>query len=145
MNKMEIKISAMLENECVVRNAIASFVSSFNPTLEEIIDIKTIISEAVSNAIIHGYEYDKTKDVYIKASLEDNKLEIIIQDYGKGIQDIKQALTNNYSTQKDSEKTGIGFTIIKSLSDNFEIQSVENVGTKLKITKLLQMDAIKVN
>ena len=79
-NKLEIKIAAMLENEGVVRNAVASFVSSYNPTLEEIIDIKTILSEAVSNAIIHGYEFDKTKDVYVKATINDHVLEIIVQD-----------------------------------------------------------------
>ncbi len=144
-NKLEMKISAMLENEGVVRNAIASFVSSYNPTLEEIIDIKTILSEAVSNAIIHGYEFDKEKEVYVKATINDQQLEIIVQDYGKGIEDIKQALQTNFSTQKEQEKTGIGFTIIRSLSDHFEIQSSVNVGTKLKIIKILQMDAIKAN
>lgn len=145
INKLEMKISAMLENEGVVRNAVAAFVSSYNPTLEEIIDIKTILSEAVSNAIIHGYEYDKNKDVLIKATIEDNKLELIVQDYGKGIEDIEEALKNNFSTQKEQEKTGIGFTIMKSLSDHFEIQSSINVGTKLKITKILQMDEVRAN
>ena len=145
MNKLEIKVSAMLENEGVVRNAIASFVSSYNPTLEEIIDIKTILSEAISNAIIHGYDYDKTKDVYVKASIEDNRLELIVQDYGKGIENINEAMQNNFTSKKDSEKTGIGFTIMKSLRDHFEIQSSINVGTKLKITKILQTDEIQAN
>lgn len=144
-NKLEIKIAAMLENEGVVRNAIASFVSSYNPTLEEIIDIKTILSEAVSNAIIHGYEFDKTKDVYVKATINDHVLEIIVQDYGKGIENVQEALKNHFSTKKENEKTGIGFTIMRSLSDQFEIQSSLNVGTKLKIIKILQTDAIKAN
>ena len=144
-NKLEIKIAAMLENEGVVRNAVASFVSSYNPTLEEIIDIKTILSEAVSNAIIHGYEFDKTKDVYVKATINDYVLEIIVQDYGKGIENVQEALKNHFSTKKENEKTGIGFTIMRSLSDQFEIQSSLNVGTKLKIIKILQTDAIKAN
>ena len=144
-NKLEIKIAAMLENEGVVRNAVASFVSSYNPTLEEIIDIKTILSEAVSNAIIHGYEFDKTKDVYVKATINDHVLEIIVQDYGKGIENVQEALKNHFSTKKENEKTGIGFTIMRSLSDQFEIQSSLNVGTKLKIIKMLQTDAIKAN
>ena len=144
-NKLEIKIAAMLENEGVVRNAVASFVSSYNPTLEEIIDIKTILSEAVSNAIIHGCEFDKTKDVYVKATIDDHTLEIIVQDYGKGIENVQEALKNHFSTKKDHEKTGIGFTIMRSLSDQFEIQSSVNVGTKLKITKILQTDAIKAD
>ena len=144
-NKLEIKIAAMLENEGVVRNAVASFVSSYNPTLEEIIDIKTILSEAVSNAIIHGYEFDKTKDVYVKATINDHVLEIIVQDYGKGIENVQEALKNHFSTKKENEKTGIGFTIMRSLSDQFEIQSSLNVGTKLKIIKILQTGAIKAN
>ena len=144
-NKLEIKIAEMLENEGVVRNAVASFVSSYNPTLEEIIDIKTILSEAVSNAIIHGYEFDKTKDVYVKATINDHVLEIIVQDYGKGIENVQEALKNHFSTKKENEKTGIGFTIMRSLSDQFEIQSSLNVGTKLKIIKILQTDAIKAN
>ena len=144
-NKLEIKIAAMLENEGVVRNAVASFVSSYNPTLEEIIDIKTILSEAVSNAIIHGYEFDKTKDVYVKATINDHVLEIIVQDYGKGIENVQEALKNHFSTKKENEITGIGFTIMRSLSDQFEIQSSLNVGTKLKIIKILQTDAIKAN
>lgn len=144
-NKLEIKIAAMFENEGVVRNAVASFVSSYNPTLEEIIDIKTILSEAVSNAIIHGYEFDKTKDVYVKATINDHVLEIIVQDYGKGIENVQEALKNHFSTKKENEKTGIGFTIMRSLSDQFEIQSSLNVGTKLKIIKILQTDAIKAN
>ena len=144
-NKLEIKIAAMLENEGVVRNAVASFVSSYNPTLEEIIDIKTILSEAVSNAIIHGYEFDKTKDVYVKATINDHVLEIIVQDYDKGIENVQEALKNHFSTKKENEKTGIGFTIMRSLSDQFEIQSSLNVGTKLKIIKILQTDAIKAN
>lgn len=144
-NKLEIKIAAMLENEGVVRNAVASFVSSYNPTLEEIIDIKTILSEAVSNAIIHGYEFDKTKDVYVKATINDHVLEIIVQDYGKGIENVQEALKNHFSTKKENGKTGIGFTIMRSLSDQFEIQSSLNVGTKLKIIKILQTDAIKAN
>lgn len=144
-NKLEIKIAAMLENEGVVRNAVASFVSSYNPTLEEIIDIKTILSEAVSNAIIHGYEFDKTRDVYVKATINDHVLEIIVQDYGKGIENVQEALKNHFSTKKENEKTGIGFTIMRSLSDQFEIQSSLNVGTKLKIIKILQTDAIKAN
>ena len=136
-NKLEIKIAAML--------AVASFVSSYNPTLEEIIDIKTILSEAVSNAIIHGYEFDKTKDVYVKATINDHVLEIIVQDYGKGIENVQEALKNHFSSKKENEKTGIGFTIMRSLSDQFEIQSSLNVGTKLKIIKILQTDAIKAN
>ena len=144
-NKLEIKIAAMLENEGVVRNAVASFVSSYNPTLEEIIDIKTILSEAVSNAIIHGYEFDKTKDVYVKATINDHVLEIIVQDYGKGIENVQEALKNHFSTKKENEKTGIGFTIMRSLSDQFEIQSSLNVGTKLKIIKILQTDVVKAN
>ena len=143
MNKIEIKISANLENECVIRNAIASFAATINPTVDEIIDIKTIISEAVSNAITHGYEHDKTQDVYVKASLEENNLEIVIQDFGKGIENIDEVLKPKSVNALNQERAGIGFTIIKTLSDDFKIISKKNVGTKLIISKVLSSTGVR--
>ena len=136
MNKIEIKISANLENECVIRNAIASFAATINPTVDEIIDIKTIISEAVSNAIIHGYEHDKTQDVYVKASLEEINLEIVIQDFD-------EVLKPKSVNALNQETAGIGFTIIKTLSDDFKIISKKNVGTKLIISKVLSSTGVR--
>lgn len=143
-NKLEIKISAMVENEAFVRTAISAFALSLNPTLDELSDLKTIISEAVSNAIIHGYNQDPSKDVFIKALIDNSEMKITINDYGKGIKDIKSALNHNYSTKKDEERAGMGFSIIRALSDDFSLRSEENIGTRVYIVKRFQKQYLKV-
>lgn len=137
INKLEMKISACIENEPVVRTAIAAFVSALNPSIDEIIDVKTIVAEAVSNAIIHGYRMDKSKDVFIKAILNNLSLEIIVQDYGEGIENLDDILKGNIKNiQNDVDRAGIGLSIIKTLADDFSIQTAKNVGTKVKIKKI---------
>ena len=136
MNKIEIKINATLENEVVVRNTLGLFASSVNCTIDDIIDIKTIVSEAVSNAIIHGYEQDKTKEVIIVGVLNDNELVIVVKDEGVGIENIAEALRVNFSSKN---RSGLGFTIIKSLCDDLQIKSKKDSGTKLIIKKVLSI------
>jgi stage II sporulation protein AB (anti-sigma F factor) len=144
MNKMEIKISAMVENEAFVRTAISAFALSLNPSLDEISDLKTIISEAVSNSIIHGYNKDSSKDVYIKAIIENDVMKITVNDYECGIRDIKSALNHNFSSKKSEERAGMGFSIIKALSDEFNIRSEENIGTRIYIVKKFKKHYQKV-
>ncbi len=134
MNKIEIKFNATLENEAVIRNTIGLFAATINCTIEDIIDIKTIVSEAVSNAIIHGYEQDKEKEVLVTGILNDNELIIIVKDDGVGIDNIAEAIRVNYSSKN---RSGLGFTIIKSLSDDLQIKSKKDMGTKLIIKKIL--------
>ena len=134
MNKIEIKINASLENEVVVRNALGLFVATINCTIEDIIDIKTIVSEAVSNAIIHGYEQDSNKDVIISATINNNELVIIVKDNGVGIENVVEALRINYSSKN---RSGLGFTIIKSLCDDLQVKSKKDIGTTLIIKKVL--------
>lgn len=135
MNKMELKISASVENEAFVRTVISAFSLSLNPSLDEISDLKTIISEAVSNAIIHGYHCDSSKEVYIKANIINNQMQITVNDYGVGIKNIKEAMNPTYSSKKDEERAGMGFSIMKALSDEFSIRSEENIGTRVYIVK----------
>lgn len=134
MNKIEMKFNATLENEAVVRNTLGLFASTVNCTIEDIIDIKTIVSEAVSNAIIHGYEQNKEKEVIMTGILNENELIIIVKDEGVGIENIAEALRVNYSSKN---RSGLGFTIIKSLSDDLQIKSKKDMGTKLIIKKVL--------
>lgn len=136
MNKIEIKINATLENEAVVRNTMGLFAATINCTIEDIIDIKTIVSEAVSNAIIHGYEQDKTKEVIINGILNDNELVIVVKDEGVGIENIAEALRVNFSSKN---RSGLGFTIIKSLCDDLQIKSKKDNGTKVIIKKILSI------
>lgn len=134
-NSMELRFKATLKNETLARAVVISFIESLNPDLDTIGEIKTIVSEAVSNAIIHGYHLDSTKDVYIKGDIEDDNLTLIISDYGQGIKDIDLALTPHYTSRPDLERAGMGLTIIKTLSDSFNIRSVLNMGTRVIITK----------
>ncbi len=144
MNEMELKFKANLVNEALARNAVISFVSFLNPTMEQISELKTIISEAVSNAIIHGYKLNPERDVIIKAAVDKETLIISIIDYGVGIENIELARKPNYTTRPDLERAGMGLSIIDSLSDDFEIKSVVGMGTKLVIKKNLMNSNIEV-
>ena len=137
MNKMEISFSAILDNENFARTAVAAFLTPLNPTIDEIIEIKTIVSEGVSNAIIHGYEQNPECFVHMNVIIDDDEMTLIIQDYGKGIEDLDQVKVPFYTTKKDLEHAGMGLTIIETLSDSLKIESVINIGTKLIITKRL--------
>ena len=143
VNRMELKISASVENEAFVRTAISAFALSLNPSLDEISDLKTIVSEAVSNAIIHGYNCDSSKDVYIKAIITNNQMQITINDYGVGIKNIKEAMTASFSSKKNEERAGMGFSIMKALSDEFSIRSEENIGTRIYVAKNFKRNYIK--
>ena len=141
-NSMELKFKASISNELLARQALIAFISPLNPTVEEIGEYKTIISEAVSNAIIHGYQFDASKDVFIKATILEDEVEIIIRDYGIGIKNLEEAKTPHYTTRPDLERAGMGLTIIETLSDSFSISSVEGLGVKLIIRKKYSLSKI---
>lgn len=138
MNKMEVTFSATLDNENFARTTVGAFLTQLNPTIDEVIEMKTIVSEAVSNAIIHGYNNNSECQVVIKMEIEGRTVRLIIQDFGKGIDNLEQVKTPFYTTAKDLEHAGMGMTIIQTLADTFEIESVVNIGTKLIITKRLK-------
>ena len=127
-NSMELKFKASISNELLARQAIVAFINPINPTYEEIGEYKTIVSEAVSNAIIHGYHFDASKDVYLKATILEDEVEIIVRDYGIGIKNLEEARTPHFTTRPDLERAGMGLTIIETLSDSFSISSVEGMG-----------------
>lgn len=138
MNQMEVTFSATLDNENFARTTVGAFLTQLNPTIDEIIEFKTIVAEGVSNAIIHGYNHNAECKVVMKAQVEDRTVHLIIQDFGKGIENLEQVKTPFYTTAKDLEHAGMGITIIETLADSFEIESVKNIGTKLIITKRLK-------
>lgn len=135
---MEITFNAVLENEMFARSVIGAFITRLDPTVDEMLEVKTIVSEAVSNAIIHGYDKNSDCKVVMSASIEDGMLSIVVVDYGKGIKDLVQAKIPFYSSLKDLEHAGMGLTIIESLADSLDIISEENIGTKLIIKKQLK-------
>lgn len=138
MNQMEVSFSAILDNENFARTTVAAFLTPLNPTIDEIIEWKTIASEAVSNAIIHGYNQNTECSVVMKMKIDGRQVQLIVQDYGKGIENLEEVKAPFYTTAKDLEHAGMGLTIIETLADQLEIESVVNIGTKLIITKSLK-------
>lgn len=138
MNQMEVSFSAILDNENFARTTVAAFLTPLNPTIDEIIEWKTIVSEAVSNAIIHGYNQNTECSVVMKMKIDGRRVQLIVQDYGKGIENLEEVKAPFYTTAKDLEHAGMGLTIIETLADHLEIESVVNIGTKLIITKSLK-------
>ena len=140
MNSMELRFRAMNGNESFARTSVASFIMPLNPTLDQIDEVKTIVSEAVSNAIIHGYDKDASKSVYVNVDIENNKVTITIQDYGKGIEDLSLVMKDSYSTKENEEHAGMGMTIMKAFSDDFNIVSKVNLGTKVTLIKYINKE-----
>lgn len=135
MNEAKLTFDALIENEPFARCVAAAFVAKINPTMDELIEVKTIVSEAVANAIIHGYENQKQGKVQLIMQLEDNELTMIIQDDGCGIENIAKAREPLFTTKAHLERSGMGMTIMESLSDDFQVESSPGTGTKLTIVK----------
>jgi len=143
VNHIELRFSANLKNEAFARVAVSAFASELDPTMDELLEIKTIISEAVSNAIIHGYKMDENRDVYLRARIEDRTLVIEVQDYGVGMDDVENITSNMYKVENDNEHSGMGIIIMKSLSNSFEIHSTKGLGTKVVIKKQIAVSLNK--
>ncbi|MDD4316214.1 MAG: anti-sigma F factor [Clostridia bacterium] len=136
-NNMSLKFDARPENESFARSVVAAFCVSANPTVEIINDIKTAVSEAVTNCIVHGYENTMNGEILIEANMLSNVLKVKISDYGKGIINIEEALTDFYTTREEEERSGLGFTIMKSFMDSLEVESTPGSGTTVVLTKRL--------
>lgn len=133
-NKMTLTFLSLSENESFARNAVASFMLPLNPTLSEINDVKTAVSEAVTNAVVHGYP-DAVGEIELKATIEDNFIHIEIIDNGVGIDDLSKALEPFYSTKPENERSGMGFSIMQSFMDEIDVKSAINEGTIIKMSK----------
>ncbi|HEY8444675.1 MAG TPA: anti-sigma F factor [Bacilli bacterium] len=136
-NIVKMEFSAKLANVTFARAAAAAFVLDLDLTINVINEIKTIVSEAVTNAIIHGYNQNEKKSVYLELYLEDNKLTIIVKDEGVGIPDIEKAREPLFTTKLQEERAGLGFTIMDIFSDEMEITSSVDEGTTVICTKIL--------
>jgi len=139
-NKMELIFSAISENEAFARVAVASFAARLNPTLAEIMDIKTAVSEAVTNAIIHGYEEtsdDEENTVKLRCRIAGQEIFIEISDTGRGIKDIEQAREPLYTSKPDTERSGMGFTVMEEFMDGLDIVSHVGQGTTIFLRKII--------
>jgi stage II sporulation protein AB (anti-sigma F factor) len=133
-NEMKVEFLNKSNNESFARVVVASFISQLDPTIEELADIKTAVSEAVTNAIIHGYEGVKGY-VKIHCRIIGRTAEIIIEDEGKGIDDIEKARQPLYTSHPELERSGMGFTIMETFMDKLEISSEKGKGTKIVMVK----------
>ena len=140
-NKMNLEFLSKSTNEAFARITVASFASQLDPSIEEISDIKTAVSEAVTNSIIHGYE-DKQGIIKIECTLFANSIEIQISDNGKGIENIEKAKEPLYTTKPELERSGMGFTIMESFMDELKVESVLGVGTKVTMKKFINTSII---
>ncbi|MGN7386674.1 anti-sigma F factor [Sporosarcina sp. SAFN-015] len=134
-NEMTLSFVAIEENEALARMAMTCFITPLDPTLEEISEFKTIVSEAVTNAIIHGYESDGTSLVTIHAVMDENKVTMTVEDKGSGIFDVQQAMEPMFTTKPLMERSGMGFTIMESFSDNLSVESSIGNGTVVRFEK----------
>ena len=133
-NEMELVFESRSVNEGFARVAVAAFMTQLNPTLEEVSDVKTAVSEAVTNAIIHGYQNEVHK-IEIEASIEKNVLTVSVRDFGVGIENIEKAMEPLYTTRKDLERSGMGFVFMEAFMDHIKVESEPGVGTKVTMTK----------
>ena len=139
MDKLKIIIDAKTENVAIIRVAIATFIAKYNVNIEDLVDIKTAVSEAVTNSIVHGYK-ERKGEVLVEATCKNKILMIKIKDKGCGIEDIKLALTPSYTSAPELEHAGMGFTIIESFMDDLYIDSEVDKGTVVTMTKILKED-----
>ena len=133
-NKVKIQFDALSSNEGFARVAIAAFASILNPTLEELADIKTAVSEAVTNSIIHGYE-EQEGIIYMECKIQGDTLHIQIRDEGKGIPDIEKAMEPLYTTKPELDRSGMGFSFMEAFMDDLEVISELGEGTKIQMIK----------
>lgn len=137
INEMKLEFMSKSSNEAFARIVAAAFVSQLDPTLEELADVKTAVSEAVTNAIIHGYE-NKAGNIKMDCRLYENSVEIAIIDEGRGIEDIEQARQPLYTSKPEMERSGMGFTVMESFMDSVEISSEPGKGTAVILRKIFK-------
>ncbi|MBU3216127.1 anti-sigma F factor [Clostridium estertheticum] len=134
-NKIKIEFSSKSQNESFARVAIAAFASQLDPTIDEITDVKTAVSEAVTNAIIHGYESEEEM-ITIEAIINGTELTVIVNDTGKGIDNLELAMEPLYTSRPDLERSGMGFTVMETFMDSLEVKSDKGRGTSIIMKKI---------
>jgi len=140
-NEMEVSFLSVPENEAFARVVIAAFAVQLSPTVTEIADVKTAVSEAVTNAIVHGYEGTRGM-VMMKARIDGHMLTIEIADRGKGIVNVQQAMEPFFTTHPEQERSGMGFAVMQTFMDEVEVQSVPGSGTIVRLRKRIQPEGM---
>ena len=141
-NHMQVMFDAKSVNESLARMVVTAFMTDMNPTLEQISDVKTAVSEAVTNAIIHGYENENREDsVELCCDREGQQLIVTVEDHGVGIADVEQARNPFYTTKPELERSGMGFSFMEAFMDKVEVCSQLGVGTKVVMWKYIERES----
>ena len=133
-NQMKLEFPSKSSNESFARVVVAAFAAQLDPTIEELADVKTAVSEAVTNAIIHGYE-NTSGTVTLNCSIKGRKITVEVIDYGKGIVDVELARQPLYTSKPELERSGMGFTVMETFMDSLEVESEPGKGTRVMMTK----------
>ncbi|MEH7107411.1 MULTISPECIES: anti-sigma F factor [Bacillaceae] len=144
-NEMTLQFSALSQNESFARVTVAAFIAQLDPTMDELTEIKTVVSEAVTNAIIHGYENDANGVVYIHVEIKDSLINLSIKDNGLGIVDVEEARQPLFTTKPELERSGMGFTIMENFMDEVEVHSQPGIGTEVRLRKHLKSSKMLCN
>ena len=139
-NHMQVLFDAKSENEGLARMVVTAFMAEMNPTLEQIADVKTAVSEAVTNAIIHGYNHEE-ESVSLCCDRDGQQLVITVEDHGAGIENIDQAMQPFYTTKPQLERSGMGFAFMEAFMDKLEVRSKVGEGTKVVMWKYIERDS----
>ena len=135
-NEMQIIFDSYSSNEAFARVAVASFMTSLNPTVEEVADVKTAVSEAVTNTVIHGYEC-RVEKIILRCTTCGDTLEIEVEDHGKGIEDVTKAMEPLFTTRPELDRSGMGFSFMEAFMDQVEVSSEPEKGTIVKMKKTI--------
>lgn len=131
---MKMEFSSQSENEGFARVAVGAFIAPLNPTVDELADVKTAVSEAVTNAIIHGYDQSQGK-IWITCEIEGDLIELCVIDVGRGIEDVEKAREPLYTTRPELERSGMGFTFMEAFMDEVWVTSAVGQGTRITMRK----------
>lgn len=135
--RMRLEFDSKSANESFARVTVASFAVRLDPTIEEMSDIKTAVSEAVTNCVVHGYEMGEGT-IYLECYIEERELTVIVEDHGVGIADITKARAPLYTTKPEDERAGMGFSFMEIFMDSLEIESTPGIGTKVTMKKVIE-------
>jgi stage II sporulation protein AB (anti-sigma F factor) len=144
-NVMTLKFASRSENESFARIAIAAFASQLDPTMEELTEIKTVVSEAVTNAIIHGYHEQPDQWITIHSKIAGDTFYLSIEDEGQGIEDLELARTPLYTSKPEMERSGMGFTIMENFMDQVDVVSAPGQGTRIEMAKRIKSKKVLYN
>lgn len=137
-NHMKLSFASRSENEAFARVTVAAFVAQLDPTLDQLDELKTVVSEAVTNAIIHGYNGNEEGLVTLEAEIDGDTVSLTISDEGAGIEDLELARQPLFTSRPELERSGMGFTIMENFMDAFEVETSQGGGTKLRMKKRIE-------